>query len=133
MGIQVLDGAITALTVAKTSITGLGVPGVEPAINSVLQIATMVSTMKDNREGLIKLVEHLEALTAAIKTPAPSGELQNRLILLSSKFSALIADCQSIAGKSRFKRFLNGAKYQDKISTIKNSVASCVIEFTVRA
>ncbi|KAJ7830802.1 hypothetical protein B0H14DRAFT_2593097 [Mycena olivaceomarginata] len=81
-----LDGAITALTVAKTSITGIGVPGVEPVFNSLLQIATMISTMEDNKEGLLNLREHLKALTAAIDASgaSTSGALQNRLEILSS-------------------------------------------------
>jgi hypothetical protein len=40
---NLLDGAIIALTTVKAGVTGLGVPGVEPAINGVLQIAVMIS------------------------------------------------------------------------------------------
>ncbi|KAJ7932009.1 hypothetical protein B0H13DRAFT_1857426 [Mycena leptocephala] len=81
---NLLDGAIIVLTAAKAGVTGLGVPGVEPAINGVLQIATMISTMKANKEDLLKLGKRLEELTACVNAPSAHGDLQNRLIKLSS-------------------------------------------------
>jgi hypothetical protein len=40
----VLDDAILpVLNLAKTCVTGIGIPGVEALINSVLELATMIS------------------------------------------------------------------------------------------
>jgi hypothetical protein len=39
----VLDSILPALTLAKTSVVGIGIPGVEAVINCVFQLATMVS------------------------------------------------------------------------------------------
>ncbi|KAJ7932223.1 hypothetical protein B0H13DRAFT_1857060 [Mycena leptocephala] len=120
-GGAMLDSAIAALTVATTGVTGIGVPGVEPVLNSVLQIATMISTMKDNRESLVNLREQLEVLTAAIYVQGAGGALQSRLQILASTFAALITDCQSLANKSRLAQFFNSSKYQSKISNIRDS------------
>jgi hypothetical protein len=40
---QVLESVLPALNLAKAGATGLGIPGVEPVINGVLELATMVS------------------------------------------------------------------------------------------
>jgi hypothetical protein len=40
---QVLENVLPVLNLAKAGATGIGIPGVEPVINGVLQLATMVS------------------------------------------------------------------------------------------
>jgi hypothetical protein len=41
---KILDSVIVpTLTIAKAGVTGIGIPGVEPAFNGVLELAKMLS------------------------------------------------------------------------------------------
>ncbi|KAJ6612376.1 WD40-repeat-containing domain protein [Mycena sp. CBHHK59/15] len=130
---NLLNSVIIALTASKAAVTGLGVPGVEPVINGVLQLATMLSTMKANKKDFRGLELSITTLVTDIDasgTTGASGDLQDRLIKLSSKFTALAADCRSHADKSSFKRFWKSNDYKDDILRIKNLAASHIQEFT---
>jgi hypothetical protein len=99
----ILDSAILpTLRLATSGATGIGVPGVEGALNGVLQLAEMVSvrcsshqtcrrllnhswqTMKANKEDLGKLDKNLGSLITDIKASGATGELKQRLDKLSS-------------------------------------------------
>jgi hypothetical protein len=97
----ILDSTILpALRLAKAGVTGIGIPGVEPAINGVLTLATMLSvrsilmayrrllshiwqTMKSNKEGLSQLKKSLDTLIA-INSSGSAHDLKQRLAKLSS-------------------------------------------------
>ncbi|KAJ7878652.1 hypothetical protein B0H13DRAFT_1892375 [Mycena leptocephala] len=75
--------AIPVLRLAKESVAGIGIPGVEAALGGVLAVAEMIQDMQSNKEDLAKLKLHLEEL---IKVD-PSGhddELEKRLTELAS-------------------------------------------------
>lgn len=99
-GIRLLEGTIIpALGLAKAGVTGIGVPGFEPAVNGVDKLAEMISVsqstarrptvnpvlsqiMKGNKKELIELEKGLNQL-AAINVPDSSRDLKNRLTVLS--------------------------------------------------
>ncbi|KAJ6629701.1 hypothetical protein B0H10DRAFT_1939673 [Mycena sp. CBHHK59/15] len=145
----ILEAILPALSLAKASVTGIGIPGVEPVINGVLELVTMISTMKANKEDLSKLERSLKAFTA-IDVPGASEDLKHRLGMLSSwvlhaqywqsvidnliaafrNFTAIAVECKSLAEKSRWKRYLKSKDDKDKIVNIQNSVAFHIQEST---
>ncbi|KAJ7752386.1 hypothetical protein B0H16DRAFT_1687797 [Mycena metata] len=128
---RVLDGAISVLNVAAASISGLGVPGAEPVIKSVLELATMVSTMRSNKEDLSKLTGCLDNLIA-IGDSGCADDLKSRLATLRSQLNMISAQCKSLAEKDRIKRFVMGKDYKEQIGGIKDSIATQIQHFTVR-
>ncbi|KAJ7508944.1 hypothetical protein B0H11DRAFT_1901719 [Mycena galericulata] len=130
---------LPVLTLAKGGATGIGVPGVEPAINGVLELATMLVTMKANKEDLSALGSSLNKLIT-IDVSGTSGDLEVRLAALSSMFicpprgfrnlKPIAAECKSITEKGRLNRFFKSKEYKQKIGDIKSSIASYIQEFT---
>ncbi|KAJ6612022.1 hypothetical protein B0H10DRAFT_2283393 [Mycena sp. CBHHK59/15] len=108
---NLLNNAIIALTASK-----------QPS-------PTMKANKRDFR-GLELSITTLVTDIDASGTTGASGDLQDRLIKLSSKFTALAADCRSHADKSSFKRFWKSNDYKDDILRIKNLAASHIQEFT---
>ncbi|KAJ7482722.1 hypothetical protein FB451DRAFT_1394027 [Mycena latifolia] len=128
---RTLDSIILPiLGVAKAGASGIGVPGVEPAINGVWELATMLSTMKANKEDLLKLQESLRALIAINPLHDGGGDLKQRLTKLSSELSVIALKCTSLAEKGRLKRFFQSKKYKQGIQVIKDAVASHIQQFT---
>jgi hypothetical protein len=99
---KILDSVIVpTLTIAKAGVTGIGIPGVEPAFNGVLELAEMLSvrfhtviallhatklraqTMEGNKEDLLDLKKNLGSLTTTIDNLDAGGELKQRLTTLS--------------------------------------------------
>ncbi|KAJ7189516.1 hypothetical protein GGX14DRAFT_408743 [Mycena pura] len=88
-----IEAILPVLRFAKSTVTGIGVPGVEPTINGVLHLAEMLSvdvhdkwtvqTMKSNKESLAQ-VQQSVALLFAIDASETDGALQERLIKLQS-------------------------------------------------
>ncbi|KAJ6534427.1 hypothetical protein DFH09DRAFT_1092028 [Mycena vulgaris] len=125
-----LDSAILpALRLAKTGATGIGIPGVEPMISGVLELATMLSTMKANRDGLSTLETSLKQLIA-INASGAGGDLKQRLTTLTSELKIIVLECKSLTEKSRLKQFFKSKDYKDRIQNIKTSIASHIYEFT---
>ncbi|KAJ7796276.1 hypothetical protein B0H14DRAFT_3494989 [Mycena olivaceomarginata] len=128
---RVLATVLPALQLAKASASGIGIPGVEPMIGAILELATMASTMQANEDDLYKLEKCLTALIA-INPSGGSEDLRLRLSSLTSNLEVLAAKCQSLSSKSRFKQFLNSKRYKETIQEIRNSIASHIQNFTVR-
>ncbi|KAJ7797281.1 hypothetical protein B0H13DRAFT_2392237 [Mycena leptocephala] len=127
---SILDSVILpALTFARAGVTGIGIPGVEPAINGILELATMLSTTKANKEDLAKLEKSLDKLIN-IDTTGVDGDLKQRLDSLSSELKEILLECKSLTEKTRFKRFVRSKGYNQRIQDIKNSVASNIHNFT---
>ncbi|KAJ7842054.1 hypothetical protein B0H13DRAFT_1909981 [Mycena leptocephala] len=126
---QVLENVLPALNLAKAVATGIGIPGVEPVINGVLELATMVSTMGSNKEDLSKLEKCLDTLLI-INVSGCGDDLKNRLTKLSSNLKFISSDCKSLGEKSRFKRYYKSKEYKEKIQNIKASISSQIQEFT---
>ncbi|KAF7362706.1 WD-REPEATS-REGION domain-containing protein [Mycena venus] len=123
------DTILPALTLAQSGVTGIGIPGVEGAINGVLELAMMLSTMKANKEDLAKLEKSLHKLIT-IDTAGVGANLKQRLDTLSSELKMIDFERKSLAEKSRFQRFLRSKQYKEKIQGIKDSVASHILHFT---
>lgn len=97
--IELLEDAILpTLYVAKAAVTGIGIVGLEPIINGVLELAKMVSvrgprsnlpvaytpqTMKANKEDLSTLESSLNSLSA-IHVLDVNDDLKVRLTTFSS-------------------------------------------------
>ncbi|KAJ6566194.1 WD40-repeat-containing domain protein [Mycena capillaripes] len=129
VNMRVLDNVVPALSLAKAGVTGIGIPGVEPAINGVLELAMMVSTMHSNKEDLSKLEKCLNTLIT-INTSACGDDLKNRLITLVSKLKVISVDCKSLAEKHRIQRFFKSKEYKGKIQGIKDSISEYIRDFT---
>jgi hypothetical protein len=103
--------AIPVLRFAKESVTGIGIPGPEAALGSVLAVAEMIQVrdfilygklyhatamyqdMQSNKEDLAKLKPHLEELIK-VDTSGRDGELEKRLTELASYAPLLEAQVQ---------------------------------------
>ncbi|KAJ7189443.1 hypothetical protein GGX14DRAFT_547090 [Mycena pura] len=71
-----------ALSLGRAGVTGIGIPGVEGVFSGVVELAEMVSTMRANKEDLLKLEKRLKALVG-IKCLGMGGELKERLEILT--------------------------------------------------
>ncbi|KAJ7874283.1 hypothetical protein B0H13DRAFT_2348693 [Mycena leptocephala] len=123
------DTILPALTLAKSGVTGIGIPGVESAINGVLGLAIMLTTMKGNKEDLAKLEKSLDKLIT-IDTAGAGANLKQRLDTLSLELKMIDLECKSLAEKSRFQRFLRSQQYKERIQGIRDSVVSHIHHFT---
>ncbi|KAJ7438437.1 hypothetical protein B0H11DRAFT_2206161, partial [Mycena galericulata] len=127
---QTLRGTvIPALNLAKAGVTGIGIPGVEGALNGVYELAKMISTMKGNKKDLEALKKSADAL-AALKVPGAPIDLKKRLTELSVKMTTRSDECKALGKKSRIDRFLRSDEYSGKILDIRNGVADDIREFT---
>ncbi|KAJ7445512.1 hypothetical protein B0H11DRAFT_2249402 [Mycena galericulata] len=81
--IHTLQGSIIpALHLAKAGFSGIGLPGLEGAINSVYELANMISTMKGNKKDLAALEKSVHTL-ATVNIRGATGDLKERLTELS--------------------------------------------------
>jgi hypothetical protein len=103
--------AIPVLRLAKESVAGIGIPGVEAALGSVLVMAEMIQVrdfvlysklyhptaiyqdMQSNKEDVAKLKLHLEELIK-VDPSGRDGELKKRLTELASYAPLLKAPVQ---------------------------------------
>ncbi|KAJ7447540.1 hypothetical protein B0H11DRAFT_1929598 [Mycena galericulata] len=112
---------IPALNLAKAGVAGIGIPGVEGALNG---------TMKGNKKDLDALKKSIDAF-AALEVPSAPTDLEKRLTKLSVKMTARSEECKALGTKSRIDRFLRSDMYSSEISDIRNGVASDIHQFTV--
>ncbi|KAJ7358209.1 hypothetical protein DFH08DRAFT_734974, partial [Mycena albidolilacea] len=126
---QILDSIITVLSLAKAGVTGIGIPAIEPVVNGVYELAQMLSTMKSNKESLAVLEKSLNNL-AAIDVSGVDGDLKDRLTRISSKFTARAEECKLLGGRSHINRLFRSQKDKEKISEIRELVATDIGEFT---
>ncbi|KAJ7484911.1 hypothetical protein B0H11DRAFT_2192865 [Mycena galericulata] len=120
---------IPALNLAKAGVTGIGIPGVEGAVNGVYELANMLSTMKGNKKDLVALQKLVDTLAALKVLDAPT-DLKKRLTELSGKMAKRAEECTALGTKSRIDRFLRSDEYSGKILDIRNGVAEDIREFT---
>ncbi|KAJ7447803.1 hypothetical protein B0H11DRAFT_2202693 [Mycena galericulata] len=120
---------IPALNLAKAGVAGIGIPGVEGALNAVHELAKMISTMKGNKKDLDALKKSIDAF-ATLEVPGAPTDLEKRLTELSVKMTARSEECKALGTKSRIDRFLRSDMYSSEISDIRNGVASDIHEFT---
>ncbi|KAJ7155263.1 hypothetical protein C8R46DRAFT_1117335 [Mycena filopes] len=126
---EILDKVIPVLTLAKASVTGIGIPAVEPVLNGVLELATMISTMRSNNEALVKLEICLSRLTVIDTADCPT-DLKTRLTTLSSNLGAMSLECKSLREKHRINRFVMGKEYENRIEGMKTSITTHIRDFT---
>ncbi|KAJ7450324.1 hypothetical protein B0H11DRAFT_1928344 [Mycena galericulata] len=129
--IQTLQhSVIPLLNLARAGVTNINVPVLEGALNGVLEVAKMVLTMKGNKKDLAALKTSVDALLADLKVLGATGDLQKRLIALSSKMTVRSEECEALGRKSRIDRFLRSDEYSRKILNIRNGVANDIHKFT---
>ncbi|KAF8210869.1 hypothetical protein K438DRAFT_1752630 [Mycena galopus ATCC 62051] len=135
--LTVLNGALVALKPAldltAAGVTGLGIPGVEGAINGVVQVAEMVRAMKANREDLSELgarVKKLVEIVASTILVDSAPELTERLTVLTSKLRPLAEQCHTLGAKHGLGRFWLSKQHQEAIQGIKDSIASEIQDLT---
>ncbi|KAF7349075.1 WD-REPEATS-REGION domain-containing protein [Mycena venus] len=118
-----------ALRLGKAGVTGIGIPGVEGAVNGVVALAEMVSTMRGNKKDLVKLEKHLAELNA-IDCSDMKGELKERVENLKNKLHLIAANCHTLTKKHWVMGFLNSKEDKEEIQSIQNSIVSCIQDFT---
>ncbi|KAJ7484899.1 hypothetical protein B0H11DRAFT_2413844 [Mycena galericulata] len=123
------DSILPALKLAKAGVMGIGIPGVEGAVNGVYELANMIPTMKSNKKDLSILQNSIGAL-AALKVMDAPMDLKKRLTKLSGKMTARSEECKALGTKSTLNRFLKSDEYSRKILDIRNAVAEDICEFT---
>ncbi|KAJ7208515.1 hypothetical protein GGX14DRAFT_395669 [Mycena pura] len=126
---SILENVLPALEFTRAAVTGVGIPGVEGAINGVVQLATMVSTMKANMEDLPDLEKGLNKLIA-LDGSYCAGELKQRLSALQGNLKPIADRCKSLIHKSGIKQFLKSNVYEKEIQGMKASLASHIRDFT---
>ncbi|KAJ7919797.1 hypothetical protein B0H13DRAFT_2268384, partial [Mycena leptocephala] len=99
--------AIPVLRLAKESVAGIGIPGVEAALGGVLAVAEMIQDMQSNKEDLAKLKPHLEELIK-VDPSGHDGELEKRLTELALKLKPFVDKSESLVAKNGFKQMIRG-------------------------
>ncbi|KAJ7434774.1 hypothetical protein B0H11DRAFT_2208060, partial [Mycena galericulata] len=145
--VPVLTRLVPFLNVAKAGVTGIGIVGVEIGVSAAFELAKMVLTMKDNKEGLAALKIQVDKV-AALKVTGAKGDLETRLTELSSqvkipkicciqahhrasrKMNTRSKECKALIDKPRFDRYLRSDEYSKKILDIRNGIAEDIHEFT---
>ncbi|KAJ6594878.1 hypothetical protein B0H19DRAFT_975088, partial [Mycena capillaripes] len=125
---HLLQTVLPVLNLAKAGVTGIGIPGVEGAINGVVELATMVATMKSNKEDLSKLQKCLHTLIV-VDASGCGDDLKNRLSIFVQRITLISVDCKALAEKHGFRRFVMGKEYKEQIQGIKDSIASAIQDF----
>ncbi|KAJ7310993.1 hypothetical protein DFH08DRAFT_943953 [Mycena albidolilacea] len=128
---RIHQAALPVLKLAKASVTGIGIPAVEPLISGVLELATLVDKMHSNKEDISQLDQRLDSLIA-MDTSGCGENLRDRLTALIMKLTAVSVECKSLAGKHRFERLFMSKEHKDKIQGVRSAIASHIQEFTVR-
>ncbi|KAF8210876.1 hypothetical protein K438DRAFT_1752634 [Mycena galopus ATCC 62051] len=135
--LTILNGALVtfkpALDLTAAGVTGLGIPGVEGAMNAVVRVAEMVLTMKANREDLSELGERVKKLVeigASTILIDSAPELTERLTVLTSKLCPLAEQCHTLGGKHGLEWLWFSKQHQEAIQGIKDSIASEIQAFT---
>ncbi|KIO32169.1 hypothetical protein M407DRAFT_18972 [Tulasnella calospora MUT 4182] len=92
-GIDPLAAIQATLSIAKDSVTGLGVPGLEAAVGALLSVINSVKNVKDNNEDLLSFATTVRRFSDIITSPlqtlkisapwAMTSELQHRLTALT--------------------------------------------------
>ncbi|KAJ7114805.1 hypothetical protein C8R44DRAFT_709944 [Mycena epipterygia] len=125
---RILDTVILpALNLAKAGATGISIA--EPIINGVLELATMVSTMKVNKEDLLNLEQSLNAFSTINVSPGASEDLKARLLSLSSSLKPIAQECKTLAVKKGLKQFLTSKAQKEKIQGIMNLITIHLRDF----
>ncbi|KAJ7512152.1 hypothetical protein B0H11DRAFT_1898657 [Mycena galericulata] len=122
---------LPALNLAKAGVTGIGVPGVEPIINGVLELATMVSTMKANKEDILKLEKSLNEFST-INVSGASDDLKHRVSNLTLNLQPIALECGTLAGKKGFRQLLTSKDQKQKIQSLMNIIATHIRDFTLK-
>ncbi|KAJ7226963.1 hypothetical protein GGX14DRAFT_693065 [Mycena pura] len=124
------NAVLVTLELAKSAATGIGIPGVESAVNAVAELASMVSRMNANEKELPKLIKTLNNFIE-IDISGCRTDLAQRLYSLASKLSPMVERCNILLKKPRFKRFVSSKKHEKEIQEMKHLIASHIQEFTV--
>ncbi|KAJ7788953.1 hypothetical protein B0H14DRAFT_3162313, partial [Mycena olivaceomarginata] len=124
-----LDNILPVLRAAQAAAEGNPVPGLEGAINCVVALAEMVSTMKGIEADLPDLIKRLKPLTE-IDTVKCSDDLKERLHTLKENLKPKTTRLTSLGKKSKVKQFLKRKQYEKEIQDIRAFIASCLQDFT---
>ncbi|KAJ7754050.1 hypothetical protein B0H16DRAFT_755534 [Mycena metata] len=118
-----------ALRLGKAAVTGIGIPGIEGIVNGVIELEQMVSTMRGNKQDLVKLKKHLDALDA-VDCSNVEGDLKQRVETLKKELRPIITDHNQIVKRTKIMGFVNSKEDKEVIQTIQNSIISCIQDFT---
>ncbi|KAE9392800.1 WD40 repeat-like protein [Gymnopus androsaceus JB14] len=122
---------LSVLKLAKEATTGLGMFGIEPALNGVLAVCEMVQNMKSNKKDLPKLKEKIDNFITALplnnnNNDVPA-ELYKRLQNLSER---LPRTAQLLPASVEFRQFLQANDTKAKIEDIRQAVRDALQEFS---
>ncbi|KAJ7194310.1 hypothetical protein GGX14DRAFT_404768 [Mycena pura] len=123
------SAVLPVLNLANAAVQGIGIPGIEGAINSISELATMVLTMKANKDDLANLEKALQVLIA-IDVSDCSGDLARRLNTFTSNLDPIVTQCKSLKNKSGRARFFNSKEHKEEIQGIQESIISLIHDFT---
>ncbi|KAG9046844.1 hypothetical protein FS837_003552 [Tulasnella sp. UAMH 9824] len=135
-GVEALAVIQATLSIAKDSVTGLGVPGLEAAVGGLLAVISSVKVdgalrfglrrldvnlgctqnVKDNNEDLKSFASTVSRFRDTITSPlqtvkisAPSAmtnELQQRLTALTGDLNSMTSKAEKLLSRGRFQKFL---------------------------
>ncbi|KAG8957532.1 hypothetical protein FRC05_009832, partial [Tulasnella sp. 425] len=132
----------TTLTIAKESVAGLPVPGLEAAIGGLLQVLTVYQGMKANEEAIktfnsavVRLNDNVAApLKAAIASQPDfmDDDLQKRLELLAKDLTDLTKRADTMSSRERHKRFFSSQDDLGIIQELNRELDRIVMAFNGR-
>ncbi|KAJ7025456.1 hypothetical protein C8F04DRAFT_1128450 [Mycena alexandri] len=89
----------------------------------------MVSTMRGNKEDLVKLKKHLDTLDA-VDSSNMGGDLKQRVETLKKELHLITTDHKKLAKREKFMRFFDSKGDKEAIQNMQNSIVSCIQDFT---
>ncbi|KIO19341.1 hypothetical protein M407DRAFT_31012 [Tulasnella calospora MUT 4182] len=124
------------LTVAKSGVTGLGVPGLEAAIGDLL------SNVKDNDDDLRSLVETLMQFNHTIATPLQAArlgaprdmhpDLRQRLEELGRDLESLCTDAENLLSRPRYKKLFMNQEGAGVLSRLNQKLHNVIQNFQLK-
>ncbi|KAG8997414.1 hypothetical protein FRB90_012513, partial [Tulasnella sp. 427] len=130
------------LSIAKDSVTGLGVPGLEAAVGGLLSVLTSIKNVKDNEADLItfgktvnRFCESIAPPLRALKTaeqPVMPNELPQRLATLVVDLDAMSSKARKLLSRGRIQKFLNNQEDAGVIGQLNLELNQTVQAFLLK-
>ncbi|KIO16048.1 hypothetical protein M407DRAFT_34320 [Tulasnella calospora MUT 4182] len=137
-----LNATQTTLAIAKESVAGLPVPGLEAAIGGLLKILTLYQGMKANEEAIMAFSSAIERLNKNVAQPLKESidkqpdfiddDIQKRLELLADDLAGLNIRADSMLSREKPKKFFSSQDDPGMIQELNRELDRIVMAFTGR-
>ncbi|KAG8944690.1 hypothetical protein FRC03_001952 [Tulasnella sp. 419] len=136
----ILGGVVTTLTIAKESLNGIPLPGVQAAIGGLLEVFRRIIAMKANEKDLKDLLNTLGRLQSEIIDPLIElrkqedlwSSIQGEIDALAEELGQSFNACQ-LMRKGKARSFMHAQDDTTAIAALNHGVEQAIQKFIVIA